>query len=215
MASEKAKKLIGNIYSYTADKLYEPIVVKRAFPLFGGDLNDVVLEQGRRAVASAAGRPILDMPVGTAYFTVEIARTHPGLVIGVDIARGMVEQAMRVAGDKGLENLVTTQADAHDMPFKDGVFGAILCTNGLQVIPGLAPTIAELARVLAPGCSIYCSVITMPLANFLGRSTRKQLPTLFRPGMDVAEEMSEADLYVTSMSQQRFATLIEAVKPAL
>ncbi len=85
---ERAKKLIANIYSYTADKLYEPIVVKRAFPLFGGDLNDVVLEQGRRAVASAAGRPILDMPVGTAYFTVEMARAHPGLVVGVDIAAG-------------------------------------------------------------------------------------------------------------------------------
>jgi hypothetical protein len=32
--SGRAQDLITKIYSYTADKLYEPVVVKRAFPLF-------------------------------------------------------------------------------------------------------------------------------------------------------------------------------------
>ncbi len=122
---------------------------------------------------------------------------------------------MKVAGDQGLENLVTAQADAHHLPFEDDAFGSILCTNGLQVIPGLSPTIAELARVLATGSTIYCSVITLPLANVLGRNARQQMPTLFRPGMDVAEEMSDAGLYVTAMRHQRLATLIEAIKPSL
>jgi hypothetical protein len=36
---------------------------------------------------------------------------------------------------------------------------------------------------------------------------------MLRSGMDVAEEISRAGIYVTSIQHERFATLIEAVKP--
>lgn len=172
MAGDRAKRLIGAIYSAAADRLYEPIVVRGAFPLLGGDLNELVLGQGRRAVAVAQGRPILDMPVGTAYFTVEMARLHDGVVVGADIARGMVDHAARAARGRGLDNLLSVQADAHVLPFGDASFGAILCTNGLQVIPGLEPTLAELARVLAPGGTLFASVVHLPLAA--------RAPTMFK-----------------------------------
>jgi len=209
--NERAKRVIGGIYSFAADSLYEPLVVHGAFRLFGGPLNDLVLEQGRRAVSGARGGPILDLPVGTAYFTVEMARRHEGIVVGVDIAEGMVREA---AGRARAEapNLVAVQADAHHLPFADASFRAVVCTNGLQVMPGLGPSLDEMERVLAPGGRLYVSVLLAPVGAGFRRDTREHLPTLVRPSRDVVGAIAARGLHVTREERVRFATLIEATK---
>jgi ubiquinone/menaquinone biosynthesis C-methylase UbiE len=194
----RAKRVVAGIYSRAARRLYEPLVVRGSFPLLGGDLNERVAEQGREAVRVAAGRPILDMPVGTAYFTEAVARTHDGLVVGVDIAEGMV----REAAGRRLPNLAVAQADAHHLPFEDGAFAAILCTNGLQVIPGLRPAVQELARVLATGGTLFVSVVGLPLRA-------KSLPTMLSTAT-VRDELERAGLRTTRTSRRRLATLYEA-----
>ncbi len=130
MASERArlKKAIGGIYSFAAERFYEPVVVRGTFRLMGGRLNQYVLEQGRRAVELGGGRPILDMPVGTGYFTLEVAKRHTGIVVGTDIAGGMVQQAQRSARRVGLSSFVAVQADAHRLPFADRSFEVVLCS---------------------------------------------------------------------------------------
>lgn len=204
--------MIGGIYSFAADRLYEPVVVRGAFPLFGGNLNALAAEQGRRAVRSAGGGPILDMPVGTGYFTIDYAAEHPGVVVASDIARGMVEETKKNAGEAGIANIAPVQADAHSLPFPDGCFSAILCTNGLQVMPGLEAAIRELARVLSPGGRLFCSVITLPVGSVIGPRRAEHLPTFMRSGSDVADELSRAGLFVESIRTERLATLIEAVR---
>jgi SAM-dependent methyltransferase len=207
------KRLIGGIYSVTAKRLYEPIVVRGAFPLFGGDLNDAVLAQGRRAAEIAAGRPILDMPVGTAFFAIETAREHPGLVVGADIARGMVTEAKARAVRGGVGNLATVQADAHDLPFKKGAFAVILCMNGLHVMPGLGRALGEMARVLAPNGVVYASVVHLPVGALLPSPAAARLPTLLAARRSLAGAFEGAGLQVNSVRRQRLATLVEARKP--
>ena len=206
--SDRSKRVIGGIYSYAADKLYEPLVVHGAFRVFGGALNELVLEQGRRAVSAAGSGAILDMPVGTGYFTVEMARRHEGLVVGVDIAEGMV----RETAARGEPNLTAVQGDAHHLPFPDGAFKAVVSTNGLQVMPGLVPSINEMARVLAPGGRLYVSLIVAPVGAVFPRDTREHLPTLVRPAKDVAAVIESTGLHVTRRERVRLATLIEATK---
>ena len=208
-----AKRAIAGTYSFLADRLYEPIVVKGGFRLFGGDLNELVFEQGRHAVEAAGGRPILDMPVGTAYFTRRVAALHDGLVVGVDIAEGMVREAKRVAHQEGHHNLVTACADAHHLPFPDGTFGAVLCSNGLQVIPGLRPAASELVRVLAPGGTLFVSVLLAPIGRVLPASRREHLPTLLRPADDVAHELLRAGLPFLNRRRERLAALMWGQKP--
>lgn len=210
---EVIKRSIGKLYSWSADRVYEPFVVQRAFPLLGGNLNELTLEQGRRAAESAGTRPLLDMPVGTAFFAVASAAAHEGLVVGADIAAGMVQRAKRAGAEAGVDNLVAVRADAHRLPFTDNSFGAILCTNGLQVIPDLERSVAELARVLAPGAPLYTSVITMPLAAALPASAGRKLPTMFKSRRELVEVLTGAGLALRSVRSQRFATLIEALKP--
>lgn len=215
MAGERKglKKAIGGIYSFAADKIYDPLVVKGAFRLFGGKLNEHVLEQGRQAVDIADGRPILDMPVGTGYFTLELARHHEGIVVGSDIADGMVRQARRSALGAGITTIYGVRADAHHLPFGDGSFGAVLCSNGLQVIPGLLTTVAELVRVLAPGGVLFVSIVSAPLGGVLPPDARRKLPTLLRPRRDLAQVLSDAGLLDVRMRIVRLAALYEATKP--
>lgn len=209
-----AKKIVGGIYSYAAGKLYEPVVVQTAFPLFGGNLNALVEQQGQRAVTAARGGPILDMPVGTAYFTSAIARRHPGFVVGSDIAKGMVREARRTAEDAALANLVVVQADAHHLPFRDNTFPAAMCTNGLQVMPGLERAVAELARVVAPGGTLFVSVITAPVAAVLPVEVADRLPTLLRSRRDIERTLVRFGLNVVARHRQRLAFLLDAVKSA-
>ena len=201
---DAAKRLIGGIYSWAADKVYEPLVVNGAFKLFGGDLHERVAEQGRAAVRIARGRPILDLPVGTATFTIPIAREHSGIVVGADIAAGMVQQAQRMAAASGVTNLFGVQADAHHLPFPDATFGAIMCTNGLQVMPGLHETLTELRRVLTDDGMLYVSVVSMPV------SPAPSAPTLFLSRTQLQSAFSRAGFVATNRMDQRFATFIQA-----
>lgn len=202
MSGSRAQKVIAAIYSGAAKRLYEPLVVHGSFRLLGGRLNELVAEQGRRAVEVAAGSPILDVPVGTAYFTRAVARAHPGLVVGVDIAEGMVRESAAMARREGLTNLSLVQASAHALPFPDGTFKAILCTNGLQVIPNLHAAVAELARVLAPDGTLFVAVLGLP---FRGKS----LPTAFAT-KNVTDALKGAGLQLRYPERTRLATVYNA-----
>ena len=208
----RSQRIVTSIYSRTAHRLYEPLVVHGSFPLLGGDLNSRVAEQGRSAVRVAAGRPILDVPVGIGYFTSLVAAAHPGMVVGADIAEGMVREAAALAARRSLSNLVVVQANAHRLPFESGSFGAVLCTNGLQVIPGLRGAVSELARVLAPGGTLFVSVLGLPVGSLLPASLSDSLPTVLAAREKVGAELERAGLTITKTSKKRLATLWEAVK---
>jgi SAM-dependent methyltransferase len=205
-----AKRLVGGIYSRAADRIYEPLVVRGAFPFLGGRLNEFVAEQGQRAVESANGGVVLDMPVGTAYFTTKIAAAHDGLVVGADIAWGMVRRAARAAAAARVANLEVVQADAHTLPFSDGSFAAVVCSNGLQVIPDVDATVAELARVLASGGRLFVSVVAVPLGPMVPASISDRLPVVLKGRQPLARLISRAGFTVTSTARDRLGVLIEA-----
>lgn len=203
-----AKRVIGGVYSWAADTVYEPLVVQGAFKVFGGGrLHGRVRDQGLAAAEVAVDRPILDLPVGTGTFTVTVAGATDGIVVGADIAWGMVRQAKSTALRAGLRNLAGVQADAHHLPFGEATFGAILCTNGLQVMPGLAETLAELRRVLADDGRLYISVVNLPL------SSAPTAPTLFMSRPQLKRSLQAAGFTVTRLDRERLATFFEA-RPA-
>jgi ubiquinone/menaquinone biosynthesis C-methylase UbiE len=188
-------------------------VVRGGFRLLGGRANDLVVEQGRRAVAIAAGRPVLDVPVGTAYFTCRAARGHSGVIVAADYAWGMVAEAARATRRTGTPNIAPVQADIHHLPLADRSFPAVLCTNGLQVIPDLTGALAELVRVLEPGGTLMLSVILAPLGAALPSGAENRLPTLLRSVRSFVDAVESAGLTVVRYQRERLAHLLEATKP--
>ena len=205
-----AKRAVAGIYSRAARRLYEPIVVNGTFPLLGGDLHEKVRIRGRRAIEVAGDGPILDLPVGTAYFTLDVARHHEGLVVGADIAAGMVQRTRAAARERGTPNLTAVQADAHHLPFDDGTFGAILCINGLQVMPDLPTTLEEFRRVLTPSGTLFVSTITAPLDRALPKSATPHLPTMLRSRASLIQEFEAAGFETSNVESQRLAYWFEA-----
>jgi ubiquinone/menaquinone biosynthesis C-methylase UbiE len=204
------KRLVGGIYSAVADNLYEPIVVQGAFRLFGANLHETIRVRGRRAADLAAGEPILDMPVGTGYFTLPVAQQHSGIVVGVDLAEGMLRESRRVALEAGVDNLELVRADAHRLPFADGSFAVVMCWNGLQVIPGTDESIAELARVLRPGGTLFASVLTLPVA--VSARAQRRLPPMLQSRERFARSFRDAGLTVEATEADRLATIFTATR---
>jgi ubiquinone/menaquinone biosynthesis C-methylase UbiE len=198
----------ARFYSVTASWLYDRIVVSIGFRLLAGRLHAKVLSQGGRAVQAAGQRPILDLPVGTAFFTSRWGRG--GLVVGVDIASGMVKKAKSCAAELDAKWLTTAQADIRHLPFRDRSFGAIMCTNGLQVMPPLPIALAELGRVLDQGCPLFVCMILFPLGALLPSSLRGRLPTVFKGRTQVLEELQSEGWTLTARDRSRLAMLFEA-----
>jgi ubiquinone/menaquinone biosynthesis C-methylase UbiE len=69
-------------------------------------------------------------------------------VVGVDLSGAMIDEAIGLAA--GLENVRFQRADAEALPFADGSFTAVLCSNSFHHYPEPARAVAEMTRVLAP-----------------------------------------------------------------
>jgi ubiquinone/menaquinone biosynthesis C-methylase UbiE len=207
------QRAIARTYSALANGIYDRVVVGRTLRLLGGDLAGCVREQGRRAAAVAAGRPVLDLPVGTGYFTLEWSDDHNGLVVGADIAEGMVRRTASRAAEAGAVNVVPVLADAHHLPFRTGSFGAIMCTNGLPVMPGPEAVLTEMRRALTPSGVLMACAIIAPLEPLLPRRAAAHLPALFRSQRGLEKAFEAGGLEVTSVQTSRLALLIES-RPA-
>jgi SAM-dependent methyltransferase len=101
------------------------------------------------------GMSLLDVGCGPGHTTIEMARRvgTSGRVVGVDINSEFVATATRRARDQGL-NVRFVQAGFPPLPFPDRSFERVLCKNVLEYVDSAADTIAEMARVAAPGAIV-------------------------------------------------------------
>jgi SAM-dependent methyltransferase len=85
---------------------------------------------------------VLDLGTGTGAAARVAAGLWPAAeVVGVDVSRGMIEEARRLASSDRERYEV---ADSAHLPFPDGAFEVVLLNN-------MIPFFDELARVTAPG----------------------------------------------------------------
>jgi SAM-dependent methyltransferase len=93
--------------------------------------------------------PILDAGCGTGL---NLRHLPPGST-GIDINPRNVELVA-----KRLRSHKVVEGDIEAMPFADGAFGTVLCTEVLEHVPGPAAAIREFRRVLQPGGVLIGSV---------------------------------------------------------
>lgn len=126
-------------------------------------------------IAGCAG-PWLDLSCGTGLVTRALVAHSPRrTVFGVDLSRAMLERA-RAAAPKA----ILVHADAAELPFHDGVFGAVVNVAALDLYLEPDRVLAEATRVLARGgrwvCSTFVSEDGPP--RWLARLSGTRAPTL-------------------------------------
>ena len=102
------------------------------------------------------GQKVLDVGTGTGRnlpFLRELVGPE-GLVVGMDISRSMLYYAVRLARAKGWRNVELQRANAAYLPYKDGVFDAVIHVGGINTFEEKARALSEMMRVAKPGARI-------------------------------------------------------------
>lgn len=99
---------------------------------------------------------LLDVGCGTGPVVELLAKKYPEKhFIGLDITPAMIE----VAQSKGLSNAEFVVGDAENLPFGDGHFDAVLCSNSSTTTPIQAPFYERPIVCCAPAVSSFCETI--------------------------------------------------------
>lgn len=95
---------------------------------------------------------VLDVATGTGRLQRALLRqpAFEGRVIGLDLSRRMLRQAVRRTAQFA-DRLTYIWQDARKLPFEDGTFDAVACLEALEFTPDPRAVLVELVRVLRPG----------------------------------------------------------------
>jgi ubiquinone/menaquinone biosynthesis C-methylase UbiE len=112
----------------------------------------ITRERLREVLRPEAGERLLEIGVGTGYYSLDLAEwaAPEGTLELFDLQPKFLDHVMRVAGERGLTNLVPTQGDATALPFEDGSVDAVVLTAVLGEIPDPVVALREVRRVLKP-----------------------------------------------------------------
>jgi ubiquinone/menaquinone biosynthesis C-methylase UbiE len=124
--------------------VYDTLLVFRPY-------RQMVEEVSRRSPADVDG-PVLDAGCGTGNVTMHLAR-RCSTVVGLDAAGAMLERAR-----SKVPAATFTAGDLNDpLPYPDGYFAAVTCSNVLYSLRDPAAALAEVFRILRPGGTLALS----------------------------------------------------------
>ncbi|MFQ5899678.1 MAG: class I SAM-dependent methyltransferase [Candidatus Methylomirabilia bacterium] len=100
-----------------------------------------------------SGQTILDAATGTGAAAIAAARVvgPTGRVVGVDIAKDMLEQARRNVAAAGLTNIELREGDAEYLPFEDHNFDTVICASSIFFLADMVAGLREWRRVAKSG----------------------------------------------------------------
>jgi len=96
---------------------------------------------------------LLDIGCGTGTFGAMLAASPlPARVVGLDYAPAMCKAASEKARQAGItDTLRFVAADSEHLPFADGSFDAVTCSNSFHHYPHQQEVVRDMRRVLRPG----------------------------------------------------------------
>ncbi|MDP6088446.1 MAG: methyltransferase domain-containing protein [Nitrospinota bacterium] len=100
---------------------------------------------------------VLEIGCGSGNVIRSLPAKNGTRAFGADFSIDMLRQASLNVNSRG-GALPLLAADAHSLPFADGVFDAILCLGLLEYIPDYNRVLTECRRILQPGGQLVVSV---------------------------------------------------------
>lgn len=95
------------------------------------------------------GQLAIDVATGTGNTAFALA-PHLGRIVGLDLTREMLDQAARIAGERGLQNMDWVLGDAAALPFPDSAFDLYTVRAAPHHFPDVDAFLREAFRVLRP-----------------------------------------------------------------
>ena len=107
-------------------------------------------EREVRILPDLAGKDVIELGCGTAYFGSWFKRAGASRVVGIDVTPAQLETARRLNEEfeRGLELI---EANAEDVPLPDESFDLVFSEYGASIWCDPALWIAEASRLLRPG----------------------------------------------------------------
>jgi len=152
-----AKSLIASLV-YALDRhMPRPRVGGResseAYSLWEYRVGKDILESYADRLGDLAGKRVLDIGCGLGGKTVAYAEAK-ARVTGVDLSAENIARCSVFARARGVD-AVFAAGDAERLPFAAGTFDAVIANDSLEHFADPERALRELARVLAPGGSIF------------------------------------------------------------
>jgi demethylmenaquinone methyltransferase/2-methoxy-6-polyprenyl-1,4-benzoquinol methylase len=169
-------------------------------------------------VAARPGQRVLDVATGTAMVASELVRRYGVNVVALDQSPQMLAAAKaRIAASPQLSAHVTLlEGEAERLPFADAEFDHLTFTYLLRYVDDPAATLAELARVVAPGGRIamleFGEPDGEPWRALWGIYTSFGLPVL---GRLISPEWAQAGRFLSHSIPGFYARHPLAMLPAL
>lgn len=98
-----------------------------------------------------AGEKVLEVGCGAGHVLEQFAG---GARTGIDLSPGMLQRTRRRLG----ASVALTRASAERLPFPEGAFDVVVCTEVLEHTPDPAAVIRELVRVAGPAGRVVVSI---------------------------------------------------------
>lgn len=137
--------------------------------------------------ATCAGDRVLEVGCGAGHVLERFAGLDR---VGLDLSVTMIERARRRLGP----SVKLVQASAESLPFADGTFNVVLCTEVLEHTQHPDRVIAQLMRVAAPGARV---VVSIPNESNIDNAKRvlRALPLVRKLLGTLADEGNEWHVY--------------------
>jgi demethylmenaquinone methyltransferase/2-methoxy-6-polyprenyl-1,4-benzoquinol methylase len=118
------------------------------------------------------GSRVLDIAGGTGDLSIGLAKRvgAEGQVVLSDINGSMLRIGRDRVLDKGMNNIVTTQADAENLPFADNSFDFISIAFGLRNVTRKEEAMKSVLRVLKPGGRFVVLEFSHPISSTLSKA---------------------------------------------
>jgi demethylmenaquinone methyltransferase / 2-methoxy-6-polyprenyl-1,4-benzoquinol methylase len=109
-------------------------------------------------------KSVLDVATGTGDLAITASKINSEIsIIGVDIAKGMLEIGQRKIHEKKLTNQIQLlYGDSENLPFEDAKFDAAMVAFGVRNFENLDLGLSEMYRVLNADSKIYILEFSMP-----------------------------------------------------
>ena len=117
-----------------------------AAPITNADALRMIVEAARPGPDDT----VLDVACGGGIVVCAFA-PHVRRATGIDVTPAMLEQAQRLAAEKGLTNVEWRQGDVNSLPYEEGSFDIVVTRFSVHHFPNPAAVLREMARVCAPG----------------------------------------------------------------